>query len=701
MRNILETFFRRRWAILLITVIASLVIIIGTYSRTPQYMSETRVMIPLGRELGTPAANVQAQTMLLMVNYADQLATQMEVLNNRRLIEDAVDEMPPELLTERLPGPPITEVLDGWFGSADSGRSTQDKVEAAASGFSGWLQRHGIIHPLSPRQELVLGISRRLKIERQNDSGVIHIRFTHPNPEFARTFLVEFLNAYARLRASSGTAGSDMPFYADQEAMLREELREASNRLAQFRKEWGLLDINFQREQYTTELARLDALINQTRSDQAQASAFLEMLDTENGRREPESILSSTMRDDVALTQNLRSLAALLARESRLRAEVGQEHPELRLIQNEMEVLRESIYRAAHSTLQNQAYNAKVMLEEALRQREEVQDRMAMLEAKSLEMRVLETEVEVAGDALLSYGKNRETARVSSEMDTERINTMMVIEPPTRPFSPESPKPFRDIPLGIIFSLMLGLCYAYLMEHFSDVAYTVESVGRKFPDTPLVSIPEMRKVEKGKVAVPENALAMLERKFFFKGKALSVPKSMLVVGSTRNVGATTLAGMLATHLARSFNMRVLLVDAHLPIQPTNDTDAGVTLSAWLMDRSRKPDPVQPGDVRTMPGGKGGRDVRAAMVRISAADLAGLGDFDMIIFDAPPLNADSVTYHLASLAEATLPVVRMESTRRAVMTSMQDDLTLSGASVLGVVCNRRRFYIPQWIYKRLA
>lgn len=713
MRNILETFFRRRTSIFFITIIALLIIIIGTYCRTPQYMSEARIMIPLGRELGAPAANMHAQAMVFMVNYADQLATQMEVLNNRRLVEDTVAAMPKALLEEKLPTPPIVGIVDiirdkiaEWTGSApgvSKEQPTEAVVDSTRQSVTEWLRRHGIIPTLTERERLILDCVERLKIERQNDSGVIYLRFTHPSTEFARVFLVEFLNAYERLRASSGTAGIDMPFYADQEEKLREELRAASNRLAEFRQQWGLLDIAFQREQFTTELSRLDSVINKSRSDRVQAEAFLVQLQTEGGKAAPESILSRAMRDDVALTQNLRSLAALLARESRLRAEVGKDHPELRLIQNEMEVLREGIYKAALSTLQNQAYDGRIMEEEAIRQRDEVQNRMALLEAKALEMRVLESEVDVAGSALLSYGKNRESARVTSQMDIERINSITVIEPPSQPFAPESPKPVRDIALGFVFSLLLGLCYAYLMEYFSDIAYTVESVGRKFPDSIIVSVPEIKKQQKGELVPAENALAMLERKFFYKGKELRVPKSMLVVGSGRRVGATALAKMLAQHLARNFNIRVLLVDAHLPVRQdaAANKKGDVTLSRWLEDRSARPDACEPGEVRLMPAGGGGNKVRSVMLRVTAEDLADLGDFDAIIFDAAPLNADSVTFHLASLAEATIPVVSMEHTRKAVMDSMNDDLTLSGASVLGVVCNRRRFYIPQWIYKRLS
>ncbi|MDR1744291.1 MAG: hypothetical protein LBS30_00895, partial [Planctomycetota bacterium] len=212
------------------------------------------------------------------------------------------------------------------------------------------------------------------------------------------------------------------------------------------------------------------------------------------------------------------------------------------------------------------------------------------------------------------------------------------------------------------------------------------------------------------------------RKFFYRDKQFFLPKSILVVGGNAGAGARTVAKMLARYMARTYTLRVLLIDAHLaaftrtkaPDQERDQDEAvtvlieadiadpcETTLSDWLLDRRLAPDPAKPGEVRTLGAGPGGTVPRGAMLRLVQEDLSSLGDFDTIIFDAPPLIADSVTHHLASLAEATIPVVRLEHTRKGVLQSMNDDLTMSGASVMGVVCNRRRFYIPQWIYKRLS
>ncbi len=730
MRNFLEAFFRRRTAIILIALVATGIIALGTFCRTPQYMSETRFMIPIGRELGAITANPQSSTMLMM-NYADQIVTQMEVLKNRRLIEDALLRMPTDLLLAESPVSPVVRIAESVrrriFGGNGAASPEAAPGEIPDRTVREWLLRHGLMHELTDEEALVEYCARRLGVERQNDSGVILLRFIHPSPVFARAFLVRYLEAYESLRASSGTAESDMSFYAGQEPPLREALRQASDRLAEFRREWGLLDIQAQREQNTTELARLEQIINESKTQIAQATAFTEALQTEEGKREPETVFSQVMRDDPAIVHNLRSIAALLARESRLKAEVGANHPELILIQRETAELRDGLHRAATAALRTQLMNAQLKLHEATNQREETESRMVTFEAKTVEMRTLESDVEVASAALLAYGRNREQARVTSQMDDMKINSVMIIEPPTRPFAPESPKPFRDIALGFVFSLFLGLYYAYFMETFGDNVNAVEAVAGKFPGAALVSLPELKKGANGELPVPESIMAMLGRKFFYHDKHLSLPGSILVVSGTMRAGATAVAKMLARYVAHTYSLRVLLVDAHLAHVAEENTPDDVlatvtfdpfegmlpeekfpesspddaTLSDWLLDRSRRPAPCAPGEIRTLWPGRGGTEPRAAMLRLSPGDLAELGDFDVIVFDALPLIADSVAFHLAALAEATIPVVRMERTRKGVLQSLRDNLAMSGASVMGVVCNRRKFYIPQWIYKRLS
>jgi Mrp family chromosome partitioning ATPase len=51
-------------------------------------------------------------------------------------------------------------------------------------------------------------------------------------------------------------------------------------------------------------------------------------------------------------------------------------------------------------------------------------------------------------------------------------------------------------------------------------------------------------------------------------------------------------------------------------------------------------------------------------------------------------------------DGVILVITYDKTRRQVAVRAKKDLEDAGANILGVVINRRKYYIPDWIYRRL-
>lgn len=75
-------------------------------------------------------------------------------------------------------------------------------------------------------------------------------------------------------------------------------------------------------------------------------------------------------------------------------------------------------------------------------------------------------------------------------------------------------------------------------------------------------------------------------------------------------------------------------------------------------------------------------------------------FGVVIIDAPAWTSSYDGIALAAKADATVMVVEAEKTRRQVAEKLRDTLRESGAKLAGVVMNKRRFYIPEQIYRML-
>jgi len=74
--------------------------------------------------------------------------------------------------------------------------------------------------------------------------------------------------------------------------------------------------------------------------------------------------------------------------------------------------------------------------------------------------------------------------------------------------------------------------------------------------------------------------------------------------------------------------------------------------------------------------------------------------DWVLFDSPSIDAYNDALALAPRLDGVVLVVQAEKTRWEVALSAKQRIEASNARILGVVLNKRRFYIPEWLYKRL-
>ena len=75
-------------------------------------------------------------------------------------------------------------------------------------------------------------------------------------------------------------------------------------------------------------------------------------------------------------------------------------------------------------------------------------------------------------------------------------------------------------------------------------------------------------------------------------------------------------------------------------------------------------------------------------------------FDFIVLDGPPVFRASETRLIASKVDATILVIRSGITRKQIAYRAIQELETAGGKVLGTVLNRRKYYIPDWLYKWL-
>ncbi len=76
------------------------------------------------------------------------------------------------------------------------------------------------------------------------------------------------------------------------------------------------------------------------------------------------------------------------------------------------------------------------------------------------------------------------------------------------------------------------------------------------------------------------------------------------------------------------------------------------------------------------------------------------DFDMVLIDSAPITISPNGLAIASKVDGVILVIEAEKTRYQTAKQVRDNISRVGGNILGVILNKRRFYIPQYIYKHV-
>jgi protein-tyrosine kinase len=75
-------------------------------------------------------------------------------------------------------------------------------------------------------------------------------------------------------------------------------------------------------------------------------------------------------------------------------------------------------------------------------------------------------------------------------------------------------------------------------------------------------------------------------------------------------------------------------------------------------------------------------------------------YDLVLIDSAPLAISTEGVEIARRVDGVVLVVEAEKTRWQVVENLKEKILNAGGLIIGVVFNKRRFYIPDAIYNRL-
>lgn len=191
----------------------------------------------------------------------------------------------------------------------------------------------------------------------------------------------------------------------------------------------------------------------------------------------------------------------------------------------------------------------------------------------------------------------------------------------------------------------------------------------------------------------------------------SLPKTpkrvVLCIGSVSGEGTSTIAQRLATVVSFSLGKSVLLVDLDRS-RPVSRVFPDLRAENGLEDVVSGIVPIDRAICRVEESGlhvtgldKASKDYLRTLEFAKATDfLRRLRDqFDLVIIDAPPLSVFPDGLSIAGSVDGVVLIVEAEKTKWSVVKDAKERLIKGGANVLGIVFNKSKSYIPEWLEKR--
>lgn len=273
------------------------------------------------------------------------------------------------------------------------------------------------------------------------------------------------------------------------------------------------------------------------------------------------------------------------------------------------------------------------------------------------------------------------------------------IQPASAPSRPVSPDPVRNIGLGLLAGLLLGLGLAFI-RHSLDTKVRGEDDIRAHSDAPmLAALPLDRSSAKGLVSVEDDphgrhaeAIRRLRTNLMFVDVTTG-RHSFVVTSAMPGEGKTTTAANLALAMADS-GRRTLLVDADLrnpSVARTLGMEGSVGLTTVLLGEAEVHDVIQS-------WGSHGMDVLpAGPVPPNPSELLGsapmeallrslVGEYDFVLVDSPPVVPVIDAVVIERLTGGLLMVVGVDRTRKKDLAAALRQLDTVGAKVSGFARN---------------
>ena len=742
MRDLVYVLFRHKWKMFFFFTSVVCLVVLVTMVSSPIYNSEAKLLLKVGRESVTldPTAST-GPVMHISQSRLSEINSEIEILRGRDLIEQVVDSIGCDQLMMKS--------------QADSGNASfKQKIKALLSGPKNLLKKLGMVEPLSEREQVLLKVYNNLYVGSDKDSNIIKIAYTSKSPEMAQQVVSKLIQLSLEKHIAAYRTPGSYEFFVEQTKHLKDQLYASEEKLKALKNKVGITSIEQQQTILLDRIRLLEVEKGTTESALASSTAKAKSLEEAIAKTPETTVLEETtgypssgadaMQEELFRLQiEEQKLLKSFSEDSRnvksIREEIARAKDLLQKEQDRTQVTKglSRSYEELNLALMTEKAD-RVALQEKLaslnQQLHNAQQQLAPLNDAAVEIAALTRDISTQEANLRKYSENLEQARIDDAMESQRISNISVVQEATLPIQSIRPRKLLNLALGFFLGTFGALLLAFVSELMDHTVKTPHDIEEKLHLTTLGYIPRLRSFHlngksplNGKATSKQKALAKNGSKAIAltgvrlksQNNYINLKERLLqnlngsasngyVIGVTsynRGEGVSTVTANLAKAIGSRYPGKVLVIDANTAF-PSLHKMLGVPLTPGVDDvvRSCSTKDVlkQVENIRLIPAGSDDLYLTDDVMweRFKKLLAESKKRYDFTIIDIPALQQDVLASKIATACDGVIMVIESERLRWEAAQDWCKQLATRNVKTIGAVLNKRRFYIPKWVYKAL-
>jgi uncharacterized protein involved in exopolysaccharide biosynthesis len=416
------------------------VVLVLTLLTPPIYEAEALVLVKFGREYFF-RSEAKPRDKIAPIDREAFLNTELQIVRSRNLARKVVSAIGVNALYPRL--------------SSDSQPSDSRVVGAAVATFSA-----------------------SLAVSRKPDSDVIRISFQHSDAELAARALNLLVEQFKEEHLQAFSDPQSAAFLQDKVNAYREALAKSEEKMKSFQLESKSFSVDDQRVALFQQRREVEAGLKDARNQIAGLQEKLKYL-----RSEQEKLSADTNRapseQNKTISDARAQLLDLQLQEQKLLSSFNESSRNVQRVRNEIQLVKEfleaqkvAIGRGQFAEeLDGKIVNAAAELryqqarrDSLLGQIEQIEKQLGEQTSADAQYRDLLRERQANEKNYQAYLEKFEEARISEEMDREKIANISVIQDVAVPLNPVWPSKSLNLLVGMVLGLAIGYGWAFASE---------------------------------------------------------------------------------------------------------------------------------------------------------------------------------------------------------------------------------------------